>query len=44
MRRSDREIRDITEILAVIDRCKVCRLGFQDTNGVYIIPLNFGYS
>lgn len=44
MRRKDREVRDITEILAVISRCKVCRLGFQDDGGVYIVPLNFGYT
>lgn len=44
MRRKDREVRDIAEILAVISRCKVCRLGFQDDDGVYIVPLNFGYT
>lgn len=44
MRRKDREVTELTEILAIIDRCKVCRLGFQDANGVYIVPMNFGYT
>lgn len=45
MRRSDREITDIDEIIQVIAQCDVCRLAFNDEEkGVpYILPLNFGY-
>ena len=43
MRRNDREVTDISELLAIIDRCKVCRIGMQDENGIYIVPMNFGY-
>ncbi len=44
MRRSDREIVVHDEIMAVVERCDVCRLAFNDTKeGVpYILPLNFG--
>lgn len=44
MRRSDREVTDISELLAIIDACKVCRLALQDNEGLYIVPLNFGYA
>jgi len=44
MRRKDREITEINEILSVMDRCKVCRLGICENGSPYIVPLNFGYS
>jgi len=43
MRRHDREVTDISELLAIIEACKVCRIGMQDGQGIYIVPLNFGY-
>ncbi len=40
MRRSDREITDFQEIIAIMNRCDVCRLGLVDSNGYpYIVPL-----
>ena len=42
MRRADREIKNFEEILDVISRCDVCRLGLNDGNYPYILPLNFG--
>ena len=44
MRRQDREVTDPQRIQAIIDACPVCRLGFYDEQGVYIVPLNFGYA
>ena len=44
MRRTDLEITDRRAIQAVIAACSCCRLGFQDGNQVYIVPLNFGYA
>ncbi|QQO09963.1 pyridoxamine 5'-phosphate oxidase family protein [Breznakiella homolactica] len=44
MRRKDREITDVNEILEVINSCKVCRLAMADNNRPYIVPLNFGYT
>ena len=45
MRRKDREITDAGEMLRILDKCQVCRLGFTEPDGsVYIVPLSFGYS
>ena len=43
MRRQDRAVTDPEKIRAVIDACEVCRLGFQDGRGVYVVPVNFGH-
>lgn len=44
MRRSDREITERSEILSVINDCKVIRLAMLDEQGLpYIVPLNFGF-
>lgn len=43
MRRSEREVLDLNEIRAIIEECKVCRLGFSEEGEVYIVPVNFGY-
>ncbi|MDR1760576.1 MAG: pyridoxamine 5'-phosphate oxidase family protein [Fibrobacter sp.] len=43
MRRSDREIKDKTEITKIIEKCDVCRLALSDNNIPYIVPVNFGY-
>lgn len=44
MRRRDREVTDITEKIEIINDCKVVRLAIKDKEGLYIVPLNFGYS
>lgn len=43
MRRKDREITDMEEILQIIKKCSVCRLGLFDKDFPYVVPLNFGY-
>lgn len=43
MRRADREVTKMEEILEIISTCNVCRVGMQDAEGLYIVPLNFGY-
>lgn len=43
MRRKDREITDEAQIDNFIRCCNCCRLGFNSDNGVYIVPLSFGY-
>ena len=42
MRRSDREITDFSDILAIINSCKVIRLAMVDHGKPYLVPLNFG--
>lgn len=43
LRRKDREINETNELLQVIDQCKICRITMQDNEGLYIVPMNFGY-
>jgi nitroimidazol reductase NimA-like FMN-containing flavoprotein (pyridoxamine 5'-phosphate oxidase superfamily) len=43
MRRKDREITDPLEIIKVIEKCDVCRIGLSDGGVPYVVPLNFGY-
>ncbi len=42
MRRHDRELTDIKEIIRVIKKCDVCRLALHNDGYPYILPLNFG--
>ncbi len=44
MRRKDRAVIDPVEILDIISKIKVCRLGLVDEDTAYIVPLNFGYT
>lgn len=43
MRRAKREVTDSDELRAIIEGCRTVRLGFQDAEGVFIVPMNFGY-
>lgn len=43
MRRHDRAVTDIHELLAILDRCDICRLAFCDEGQPYVVPVNFGY-
>ena len=42
MRRTDREIKEFDEIVAVMRKCEVCHLALHDEEYPYLIPLNFG--
>ena len=42
MRRSDREVTDFNEIVAIINKCDYIRLGFSSEPVPYILSLNFG--
>ena len=42
MRRNDREIKDLNEIIKVMEKCDTCRLALNDEEYPYILPLNFG--
>lgn len=42
MRRKDREIVDINEIIEIMRKCDVCRLALFDEEYPYILPMNFG--
>lgn len=43
MRRKDREIKELEEMLAVMRRAEVCHLALNDADGYpYVLPLNYG--
>ena len=42
MRRGDREVKEIGEIIRIMEGCDVCRLAFHGEDCPYILPLNFG--
>lgn len=44
MRKKDREVSNMEDIIAIIKKCDVCRLAFYDQEYPYIVPLNFGFS
>ena len=44
MRRKDKEITTVKDKLAIVEKCKVCRVGLCDNNQPYVVPLNYGYS
>ncbi|MDR0661449.1 MAG: pyridoxamine 5'-phosphate oxidase family protein [Prevotellaceae bacterium] len=43
MRRKDRQVTDIQEIKAIIDKADGCRITFAADKVLYIVALNFGY-
>jgi len=43
MRRKDREVTNPEEIESILRRCRVCRIAMQDEEGLYILPLSYGY-
>ncbi|MBB2183202.1 pyridoxamine 5'-phosphate oxidase family protein [Lachnospiraceae bacterium MD1] len=42
MRRKDREVSNISDMVDIIKKCDVCRIALFDEGYPYIIPLNFG--
>lgn len=43
MRKANREIKEFSQIVALIDRCQVVRLGLYAEDFPYIVPLSYGY-
>ena len=44
MRRTDREVTDPAAVDAIIRESPCCRLGMRDGEGVYLVPMNFGFT
>lgn len=44
MRRKDREVTDFDEIVEILARCDVIRLGIQAEGCPYVVPVSFGYA
>lgn len=43
VRRKDREVTDFSDILSILSRCEVARLGLADEGVPYVVPLSFAY-
>ena len=43
MRRKDREITEINNILDIVSKTKILRLGLFDEGFPYVVPMHFGY-
>ncbi len=42
MRRSDREVTGFENLVAIMEKCDVCRIALNQDGYPYIVPLNFG--
>ena len=42
MRRKNREVTDMNEILDILRRCDTIRLGLTGADGPYVVPVSFG--
>ena len=43
MRRKDREIKDISEIINILNSCKTAHVAMVDKEMPYVVPLSYGY-
>ena len=43
MRRKDREVTDINDILRIVQEAKILHMGLFDADYPYIVPLHYGY-
>ena len=44
MRRTDREVANEADILAILDRARVLHLAMIDADSPYVVPLHYGYT
>ena len=42
--RREREVTDINEIMKILDKAKVVRIGMVDDGEAYVVPMNYGYT
>lgn len=43
MRLAKREVREASELRAIVDNCQTVRIGAVDEEGMFIVPMSFGY-
>ena len=43
MRLKKREIQDKSILIEIIEACDVVRIGLTDSEGMFIVPVNYGY-
>ncbi|OXN00793.1 pyridoxamine 5'-phosphate oxidase family protein [Bifidobacterium vansinderenii] len=44
MRRADREVTDIQQMLDIVRHCDVVHVSYVDAEGLTIVPMNFGFA
>ncbi len=44
MRRADREVTDPAQVMAIVAACKIIRIAYADSEGMTIVPMNFGFT
>lgn len=44
MRRQDRAVTNHQQIREILEHCQVCRLAMADAQGLYIVPMNYGFT
>lgn len=43
MRRAEREVKELSAMLDIVDSCKVCHIAMMDGEWPYLLGMNFGY-
>lgn len=43
MRRKEREVHGKENLLAIVSKCHILHIGAADEEGLFIVPVNFGY-
>lgn len=43
MRRQERQVSDADELRTILEECHVLRIATMDQEGLYIVPMNFGF-
>lgn len=42
--RREREVTDLNEIVKILDKSKIVRIGMVDDGEAYVVPMNYGYT
>lgn len=43
MRQASRQVRNIDQLHAIVEACHTVRIGALDEEGMFIVPMSFGY-
>ena len=43
MRRAEKEVKDLEQLEEILRDCNTVRIGTQDAEGMFIVPVNYGY-
>ena len=44
MRRAEREVTELNQLEEILRECQVVRIGAQDQEGLFVVPVNFGHA